>query len=97
MFLYMMSRLFMAVAAEMEGTSYLCLATKYAGRSKQTNKQSGVRQETGREGWKKWESFWGTMSTSSPETNAPADTLPYALLLMSMRLAWERRRGGTNR
>jgi len=69
---------FMAVGAEMEGTSSLCLATKYAGRNKQTNKQSGVRQETGREGWKEWESFWGIMSTSSPETNAPADTLPYA-------------------
>ncbi len=82
-----MSRLFMVVAAEAEGNSSFCLPTKYAGRNKQTNKQCGVRQETGRDGeggggseWSRHieESFWGTMSASSPETNAPADTLPYA-------------------
>ncbi len=40
----------MVVAAEAEGNSSFCLPTKYAGRNKQTNKQCGVRQETGRDG-----------------------------------------------
>lgn len=35
----------MAVTAEMEGNSSFCLATEYAGRSKQTNKQCGMRQD----------------------------------------------------
>lgn len=35
----------MTVTAEMEGNSSFFLAAKYAGRSKQTNKQYGVRQD----------------------------------------------------
>lgn len=70
----------MAVTAEAEGNSSFCLPTKYAGRNKQTNKQCGVRQETGRDGTGREVEGVGGQDASRNPSGAPCQ--PVHLKLM---------------